>query len=50
MIREAKDINFSTTGRQPSEKEFEKVSEWIRLRKEKLKKKQSAAKKEKQKN
>lgn len=49
MIREAKDINFSTTGRQPSEEEFQKVSEWIKLRKEKLKKKESRVKKEKQK-
>lgn len=30
MIKEEKNIDFFTTGRQPSEQEFEKISEWIK--------------------
>ncbi|MEX8546226.1 MAG: hypothetical protein V5804_01375 [Mucilaginibacter sp.] len=30
MIREEKDIDFYTTGRQPSKLEFAKISEWIK--------------------
>ena len=29
MIKEEKSIDFYTTGRQPSEQEFAKISEWI---------------------
>ena len=36
MIKEEKDINFYTTGRQPSEQEFARISE--RIKKEKAKK------------
>ena len=30
MIKEEKNIDFYTTGRQPSEQEFAKISEWIK--------------------
>ena len=30
MIKEDKNIDFYTTGRQPSEQEFAKISEWIK--------------------
>lgn len=30
MIKEEKNIDFYTTGRQPSEEEFAKISEWIK--------------------
>jgi hypothetical protein len=30
MIKEAKNIDFYTTGRQPSEDDFTRVSEWIK--------------------
>lgn len=30
MIKEAKNVDFYTTGRQPSEQEFAKISEWIK--------------------
>lgn len=35
MIKEAKNIDFYTTGRQPSAEDFERISEWIRQKKEK---------------
>ncbi len=35
MIKEAKKIDFLTTGRQPSEKEFARISEWIERDKQK---------------
>lgn len=35
MIKEAKNIDFYTTGRQPSEQDFARISEWIRTDKEK---------------
>jgi hypothetical protein len=35
MIKEEKNIDFYTTGRQPSEQEFAKISEWIKKDKEK---------------
>ena len=38
MINEAKNIDFYTTGRQPSSEDFERISEWIRQKKEKHKK------------
>lgn len=30
MIKEGKNIDFYTTGRQPSEQEFARISEWIK--------------------
>ncbi len=33
MVKEAKNIDFYTTGRQPSDQDFERISEWIRKRK-----------------
>lgn len=30
MVKEDKNIDFYTTGRQPSEQEFAKISEWIK--------------------
>ena len=30
MIKEEKNIDFYTTGRQPSEQEFARISEWIK--------------------
>lgn len=41
MIKEEKNIDFYTTGRQPSEKEFERISEWIRQKKAKTSKKEN---------
>ncbi len=35
MIREAKNIDFYTTGRQPSRQDFARISEWINKDKEK---------------
>lgn len=35
MIKEEKNIDFYTTGREPSEQEFAHISEWIRKDKEK---------------
>ena len=35
MIKEEKNIDFYTTGRQPSEKDFERISEWIKNKKRK---------------
>jgi Zn-dependent M16 (insulinase) family peptidase len=37
MIKEPKNIDFYTTGRQPSEKEFACISEWIKKDKERKK-------------
>jgi hypothetical protein len=34
MIKEAKNIDFYTSGRQPSEQDFARISEWIRKKKE----------------
>ena len=39
MIKEAENIDFYTTGRQPSEKDFARISEWIRKKKERKSKK-----------
>lgn len=44
MIKEAKNVDFYTTGRQPSEQDFARISEWIK----KDKKKQSTRKNAKQ--
>ena len=35
MIKEAKNVDFYTTGRQPSEQEFARISEWIKRDKKK---------------
>jgi len=29
MVKEEKDIDFYTTGRQPTKKDFERISKWI---------------------
>ena len=34
MIKEPKNIDFCTTGRQPSEQDFIRISEWIKKDKE----------------
>lgn len=39
MIKESKNIDFYTTGRQPSDHDFARISEWIRKKKEKVVKK-----------
>jgi hypothetical protein len=43
MIKEPKNIDFATTGKQPSEKEFALVSEWIKKRKDLQKARRSHA-------
>jgi len=40
VIKEANNIDFYTTGRQPSEQDFVRISEWIRVKKEKALKSQ----------
>jgi hypothetical protein len=35
MIKEPKNIDFYTTGRQPSEQDFARISDWIRKNKQK---------------
>lgn len=35
MIKEAKNVDFYTTGRQPSQEDFARVSEWIKKNKQK---------------
>lgn len=37
MIKEAKNIDFYTSGRQPSEQDFVRISEWIKRNKKKEK-------------
>lgn len=34
MIKEAKNIDFYTSGKEPSKQDFVRISEWIRKRKE----------------
>ena len=34
MIKEPKNIDFYTTGRQPSEQDFIRISEWIKKNKQ----------------
>lgn len=48
MVKEPKNIDFYTTGRQPSKEDFDKVSEWIKKQKQvaKTPKKQSAKQKQ----
>lgn len=36
MIKEAKNIDFYTSGKELSEKDFERISEWIRKNKTKV--------------
>lgn len=47
MIKEAKNVDFYTTGRQLSEQDFERISKWIHQKKRKVNKtkKSSIAKK-----
>lgn len=45
MVKEAKNIDFYTSGRQPSEKDFARISEWIIKQKAKQLKKKEVAKK-----
>lgn len=35
MIKEAKNVDFLTTGRQPTEQDFARISEWIKRAKQK---------------
>ena len=35
MVKEPKNVDFYTTGRQPSEQEFARISEWIKQDKQK---------------
>jgi hypothetical protein len=35
MVKESKNVDFLTTGRQPSEEEFVRISEWIKKNKKK---------------
>ena len=44
MVKEAKNIDFYTTGRQPSNQDFERISEWIRKNKEREANKKTRAK------
>lgn len=48
MVKEPKNIDFYTTGRQPSNEDFDKVSEWIKKQKQAAKtpKKQAANQKQ----
>lgn len=36
MIKEIKDVDFYTTGKQPSQEDFAKISEWIKKKKQKI--------------
>jgi hypothetical protein len=49
MVKEPKNIDFYTTGRQPSDKEFALISEWIKKRKKQTKKRPLRSSKKKQK-
>jgi hypothetical protein len=42
MIKEAKNVDFYTTGRQPSEQDFARISEWIKQDKQKQTARKSA--------
>jgi len=44
MVKKAKHIDFYTTGRQPSDKDFKRISEWICKRKKLTKTKKSSSK------
>lgn len=47
MIKESRNIDFQTTGRQPSEADFKQISKWISDRKSKLQKKKTSTSKRK---
>jgi hypothetical protein len=49
MVKEPKNIDFYTTGRQPSDKGFALISEWIKKRKQQTKKRSLRSSKKKQK-
>jgi Zn-dependent M16 (insulinase) family peptidase len=49
MIKEPKNIDFYTTGRQPSKEDFKRISEWILKRKEKQKHSKKSIKKKSEK-
>ena len=34
MIKEAKEVDFYTTGREPTEEDFLRISEWIKKKKQ----------------
>ncbi len=34
MVKEKKNIDFYTTGREPSDQDFKRISDWIRKKKE----------------
>ncbi len=48
MVKEPKNIDFYTTGRQPSNEDFDKVSEWIKKQKQAAKTPKKQAAKQKQ--
>ena len=37
MIKETKEVDFYTTGKQPSTEDFAKISEWIKKKKQRTK-------------
>ncbi len=43
MVREAKNVDFYTTGKQPTSEDFAKISEWIKKNKESLKRKKKVS-------
>ena len=45
MVKEAKTIDFYTTGRQPSDQDFKRTSEWIRKKKKLAKAKKASSRK-----
>ncbi len=45
MVKEAKNIDFYTTGKEPSPQEFERISEWIREKKSNKRQSKIAGKK-----
>jgi Zn-dependent M16 (insulinase) family peptidase len=49
MIKEPKNIDFYTSGRQPSKEDFKRISEWILKRKEKQKHSKKSIKKKSEK-
>ena len=49
MIKQPKNIDFYTTGRQPTKDDFKRISEWILKRKEKQKHSKKSIKKKSEK-
>ncbi len=45
MVKEAKNVDFYTTGNTPAKEDFARISEWIKKNKESQKKKRVSAKK-----